>query len=194
NQSSDPTKPYPSLLTFNTWWQQSCTAPDQLRQRIAFALSEIMVVSDDGVLQDNARALSSYYDVLLDNSFGNFRDLLEAVTLSPAMGLYLDMRRNDKGNIVTGIHANENYAREIMQLFSIGLNRLWPDGTLVMNSQGNLVPTYDQNVIMGFASVFTGWNYYQPNQSNGRLPTNWNPSSNYTNPMVLVPTHHELGT
>ncbi len=193
NVSSDPTRPYPSSLTFSSWWQQSLTAPDQLRQRIAFALSEILVVSEEGVLQDNARALSSYYDTLLDNAFGNFRSLLEAVTLSPAMGNYLDMRGNDKGSLITGIHANENFAREVLQLFSIGLNRMWPDGTLVMNSQSALVPTYDQNVIMGFASVFTGWNYYQPNQANGRLPTNFSPPSNYTNPMVLVPTHHELG-
>jgi uncharacterized protein (DUF1800 family) len=192
--SADPTKPYPSSLTFNAWWQSSATAPDQLRQRVAFALSEITVVSENGVLQDNARALSSYYDTLLDNAFGNYRNLLEAVTLSPAMGIFLDMRGNDMGSLITGIHANENYAREVMQLFSVGLNRLWPDGSLVMDSQGNLVPTYDQNVIMGFASVFTGWNYYQPNQANGRLPTNFNPPSNYTNSMVLVPTHHELGT
>ncbi len=194
NISADPTTPYPTASTFNSWWQQSVTAPDQLRQRVAFALSEIMVVSAQGVLQNNARALSDYYDTLLDNAFGNFRGLLEAVTLSPAMGIYLDMRGNDMGSIITGIHANENYAREIQQLFSIGLNRMWPDGTLVMDSQGNLVPTYNQNVIMGFASVFTGWNYWQPNQSNGRLPTNWSPAANYTNPMVLVPTHHELGT
>src|SRR5262249_18275135 len=177
NVSPDPSKPYPGTLTFNTWWQQSITAPDQLRQRMAFALSEIMVISENGVLQDNARALSSYYDILLDNAFGNFRGLIKAVTLSPTMGIYLDMRGNDSGSIITGIHANENYAREIEQLFSIGLNRMWPDGTLVMDSQGNVVPTYNQNVIMGFASVFTGWNYYQPNQSNGRLPTNFNPPS-----------------
>jgi hypothetical protein len=194
NISPDPTRPYPSSLIFNAWWKSSITAPDQLRQRIAFALSEILVVSEDGVLLDNARAVSAYYDILLDNAFGNYRQLLESVTLSPAMGLFLDMRRNDKGNIVTGIHANENYAREIMQLFSIGLNRLWPDGSLVMNSDGNLVPTYDQNVIMGFASAFTGWNYYQTNQANGRLPNNFNPPSNYLMPMVLVPSHHELGT
>jgi len=194
NVSADPTDPYPSSLTYNAWWQQSITAPDQLRQRVAFALSEIMVISQNGVLQDNARALSAYYDLLLDHAFGNFRDLLKAVTLSPAMGIYLDMRGNDRGNIVTGIHANENYAREVQQLFSIGLNRMWPDGTLVMDSQGNTVPSYNQGVIMGFASVFTGWNYYQPNQANGRLPTKFNPPSDYINPMVLVPMHHELGT
>ena len=194
NATSDPTKPYPSTLVYNTWWQQSITAPDQLRQRVAFALSEILVVSQNGELMDNARALSGYYDTLLENAFGNYRTLLEAVTLNPAMGNFLDMRGNDAGSIVTGIHANENYAREIMQLFSIGLNRLWPDGTLVMDSQGNLIPTYNQNVIMGFASVFTGWNYYQPNQANGRLPTSFNPRSDYVDPMVLVPTHHELDT
>jgi len=71
---------------------------------------------------------------------------------------------------------------------------MWPDGSLVMDSHASLVPTYNQNVIMGFASVFTGWNYYQSNQANGRLPTNFSPASNYTNSMVLVPTHHELGT
>ena len=193
-RNSDPTTPYPGSTLINTWWQQSITAPDQLRQRVAFALSEIMVVSEAGVLADNGRALSDYYDTLLDNSFGNFRELLEAVTLSPAMGLYLDMRGNDKGDIVTGRHANENYAREIMQLFSVGLYRTWPDGSLVLDSSGDLVPTYDQNTILGMAAVFTGWNYYQANQGNGRLPTNFGPPSNYTNPMVLVPTHHDLGT
>lgn len=193
NISYDPTTRYPSASTFNSWWQQSVAAPDQLRQRVAFALSEIMVVSEAGILQNNARALSDYYDMLLDNAFGNFRDLLKAVSLHPAMGLYLDMRGNDKGDITTGRHANENFAREVLQLFSIGLNRMWPDGSLVLSSDDSLVPTYNQDVIMGFASVFTGWNYYQPNQANGRLPTSWSVSANYTNAMVLVPSHHELG-
>jgi Protein of unknown function (DUF1800)/PA14 domain/CHRD domain len=194
NPNSDPTDLYQSPLWFNTWWQQSITAPDQLRQRVAFALSEIFVVSENGTLQNHADALSSYYDLLLDHAFSNFRTLLAAVTLKPAMGLYLNMQGNSAGSIITGIHADENYAREIQQLFSIGLNREWPDGTLILNSQGNLVPTYNQNVVMGFASVFTGWNYYQPNQANGRLPLNWYPAYDGTDSMVLVPTHHELGT
>jgi hypothetical protein len=192
--SPDPTATYSGNQTFNTWWRQAVTAPDQLRQRFAFALSEIMVVSESGVLNNNSPALSSYYDTLLANAFGNYRQLLEAVTLHPAMGLYLDMRRNDKGDITLGTHPNENYAREIQQLFSVGLYRLWPDGTLVMNSGGNLVPTYGQDEIMGFARVFTGWNYNQPYQTNGHLPTGWNPAADYINPMVLVPTHHELGS
>ena len=194
NLYADPTDLYPSQSTFNAWWLRSITAPDQLRQRVAFALSEIMVISENGVLQNNANGLSSYYDTLLDNAFGNFHDLFKAVTLHPAMGNYLNMRGNNAGSIVLGTHADENYARECMQLFSIGLNRLWPDGTLVMNAQGNLVPTYNQNVIEGLASVYTGWNYYQTNQANGRLPTGFGPALNYTNPMVLVPSHHELGT
>jgi hypothetical protein len=191
---SDPDGFYPGTLTFNTWWQRSVTAPDQLRQRVAFALSEILVVSENGVLADNGRALSAYYDILLKDAFGNFRTLLQDVTLSPAMGIYLDMRRNDKGNPILGTHPNENYAREIMQLFSIGLNRTWPDGSLVLNSKGDLVPTYDQDVILGYARVFTGWNYWQTNQANKRLPNNWNPNPDYIKPMVLVPSHHELGT
>jgi Protein of unknown function (DUF1800)/CHRD domain/Putative Ig domain/PA14 domain len=193
NLSADPSTPYPSSLTFNSWWQQSITAPDQLRQRVAFALSEILVVSESGVLQNNARAVSAYYDTLLDNAFGNFRTILQAVTLTPAMGNYLDMRDNDKGDLPSGRHPDENYAREIQQLFSIGLYRMWPDGSLIMNAQGNLVPTYDQNVVMGYAALFTGWNYNQTNQANGRLPTNFSPAADYINPMVLVPTHHDLG-
>ncbi len=194
NLSSDPTQPYPSDRSFNSWWQQSVTAPDQLRQRLAFALSEIMVVSDTGPLNNEARYLSPYYDTLLDNCFGNFRNLLKTVSLTPAMGVYLDMRANDKGNLTTGLHANENYAREIMQLFSLGLYRLWPDATLVLDSAGSPVPTYDQNVITGFARVLTGWNWGQSLQGNNRLPTNFGPSQTFFTPMTLVPTHHELGS
>jgi len=194
NLNADPTDPFPSAHWFNAWWQNAVTAPDQLRQRVAFALSEIMVVSENSVLVNQGDALANYYDTLLDNSFGNFRALLKAVTLTPAMGQFLNMQGNNAGSLVTGLHANENYAREIQQLFSIGLNRLWPDGTLILDGQGNLVPTYNQNVVMGFASTFTGWNYYQTNQANGRLPTQWYPAYNSTNPMVLVPQHHEYGT
>lgn len=190
---SDPTDLYQSPDWFNSWWQNSVTAPDQLRQRVAFALSEIFVVSENGALQNHADELSSYYDMLVDNTFGNYRTLLENVTLHPAMGNYLGMLGNNEGSIITGLHADENYAREIQQLFSVGLNRQWPDGSLILNSQDNLVPTYSQNEIMGYAAVFTGWSYHQANQTNGLLPTNWNPPYNGTNPMVLVPSHHDLG-
>jgi uncharacterized protein (DUF1800 family) len=194
NLSADPQNPYGSTLMFNSWWKNSITAPDQLRQRAAFALSEILVVSDTGPLNNNGRVLADYYDTLLDNCFGNFRDILKQVTLSPAMGVYLDMRGNALGDIKTGLHPNENYAREILQLFSSGLYRTWPDGTLVLDSSGYAVPTYDQSVISGMARVFTGWNWGQALQGSGRLPTNFGPSSNYLDPMVLVPSKHELGS
>ncbi len=109
------------------------------------------------------------------------------------MGLYLDMLGNDGEDSIQGTSPDQNFAREIMQVFTIGLNRMWPDGTLVVDSAGNPVPTYDQTVVEGLASLFTGWNYNQPLQANGRLPTNWQPAADNSDPMVLVPTHHDLG-
>jgi hypothetical protein len=193
NPTADPGNLHPNTQLWNLWWKNAVTAPDQLRQRVAFALSEIMVASDNGTLNNNGRILATYYDVLAEHAFGNFRELLERVTLTPAMGRYLDMLGNQKGSIISGTHPNENYAREVLQLFSIGLYRLWPDATLIMDSRGNIVPTYDQKEILGFAAVFTGWNYGQTNQANGRLPTQWYPNSNYTNDMTLVPGRHDLG-
>ncbi len=193
NLSADPQNSYGSQLMFQSWWKNSVTAPDQLRQRAAFALSEILVVSDTGPLNNNGRVLADYYDSLLENCFGNFRDILKQVTLSPAMGVYLDMRGNTAGNIVTGQIPNENYAREILQLFSAGLYRTWPDGTLILNSKGNAIPTYGQDEVSGYARVFTGWNWGQA-LAGSRLPTITNPSANYLDPMTLIPSRHELGT
>ncbi len=193
NLSNDPQVLYGSNLFFNSWWKNAVTAPDQLRQRAAFALSEILVISDTGPLNNNGRVLADYNDTLLDTCFGNFRDILKQVTLSPAMGVYLDMRGNTAGNIQSGLHPNENYAREIMQLFSAGLYRKWPDGSLVLDSTASPVPTYDQSVITGMARVLTGWNWGQA-LVGGRLPTNFNPSSNYLDPMLLVPLKHEPGS
>ncbi len=183
---------YPTTATFNAWWKNSITAPDQLRQRVAFALSEILVVSASGELANYGTAVSDYYDTLLRNAFGNFRDILKAVTLHPSMGDYLDMRANDKPNLSLGTHPNENYAREILQLFSIGLNRLFPDGSLMLNSKGLPIATYDQDTIVGFAHAFTGWTYNQAN-SGVYLPTNFGPARDYTNPMKEVPSRHFTG-
>ena len=180
---------YVGEILFNSWWRHSIIAPDQLRQRVAFALSEILVVSEAGPLDQRADAISSYYDMLLTGAFGNFRDLMEAVTLHPAMGRYLDMLRNDKPDKNTGRIPNENYAREILQLFSIGLNRVWPDGTLMINSKGDLIPTYDQNTIIGFSHVFTGWDY----NYTGGLRTSFGASSNWLLPMREIPLRHFTG-
>jgi uncharacterized protein (DUF1800 family) len=124
--------------------------PDQLRQRVAFALHKIIVVS--GVDINIPSYYNPYLQTINNDAFGNFRTLLGDITLNPGMGEYLNMRGNTKNN------PNENYAREIMQLFSVGLNQLNPDGTLALDAQGNTIPTYDQNTITNFARVFTGWN------------------------------------
>ena len=149
------------LLFFtDNWWHFAVNGDDQLRQRVAYALSQIFVVS---LLQDSEfdkfRGFANYQDMLARNAFGNFRDLLQDVTLSPIMGDYLSMRRNEKPDPVFNIRPDENYARELLQLFSIGLHQLNLDGTLQTDPSGNLIPTYDQTVIEGFAHVFTGWNY-----------------------------------
>lgn len=133
---------------------------DQLRQRVAFALSEIFVVSDrHDSLFPQPYGVASYYDVLIRNSFGNYRQLLEEVTLHPAMGLYLSMLGNQKPDPARNIRPDENFAREVLQLFSVGLVRLNRDGTPVLDGMGQPVPTYDQFTVKGFAHVFTGWNF-----------------------------------
>jgi uncharacterized protein (DUF1800 family) len=195
---------YPSRLFTDTWWKYSITGQDQLRQRLAFALSEIMVISwanDSGPLQNNGRILADYYDQLVDYCLptagladsGNFRGILKAVTLTPAMGLYLDMRGNQKGDLTLGRSPNENYAREIMQLFSVGIYRIWDDGRFVLGADAGLLATYTQANIVGVSNLLTGWNYAQANLGTGRAPTSFGPGADYLNPMVLVPNYHELG-
>ncbi len=152
---------------WRAWWYHSVNSPDQLRHRVAFALSQILVVSEEGELDENARAVCHYYDLLYYHGLGNFRTLLERVTLNPAMGIYLDMLGNKKPNPSTGYIPNENYAREILQLFSIGLLRLHPDGSAVLSNAGLPVNTYEQDNVVGFAHTFTGWNY--PGTSSNKI-------------------------
>jgi len=180
---------FDETLTFNAWWRNSITGNDQLRQRVAFALSEIHVVSAAGPLDNNAPALSYFYDKLAANAFGNFRDILRNTTLTPTMGRYLDMLRNDKPDQSTGRIPNENYAREIMQLFSIGLFRMWPDGSLMLNSKDELIPTYTQNEIVGVAHVFTGWDYGY----DGAMRTSLGAGTDWARQMREVPARHFTG-
>ena len=145
------------------WWQAALTAPDQLRQRMAFSLSQILVISQFGALDGEHEGTTLYYDTLLEHSFGNYRDLLEEVTLSPMMGTYLSMVRNRKPDPETGHEPDENYAREVMQLFSVGLNMMHTDGSLMLDSEGMPIPTYTQDDIVGLAHIFTGWGpHYDP--------------------------------
>ena len=133
------------------------TGPDQLRQRVAFALSEIWVVS--AITTNVAYAYPPYWRVFRDNAFGNYRDIIQAVTLSPAMGDYLNMANNNKANPAKGTAANENYGRECMQLFTLGLTQLNLDGTPVLDANQNPVLTYTQSDVTNVARMLTGWTY-----------------------------------
>ena len=171
------------------WFRNVVNGPDQLRQRVAFALSEIMVVSQIGALSNLTYALGSYYDMLAENAFGNYRDLIEDVTLHPAMGVYLSMLGNEKPNVALNIRPDENYARELMQLFSIGLVQLNIDGTPVLDDDGVPMPTYDQEIIEGFAHVYTGWNYARAPSFELAFANDFN----QTIPMELYPLFHDTG-
>jgi len=140
------------------WFQNSVRGPDQLRQRLAWALSQIMVVSQ-GPLSGYPFGLADYYDMLARDAFGDYRRLIEDVTLHPMMGRYLSMLGNQKPNPALNIRPDENYARELMQLFAIGLVELNPDGSLRRDGLGNPIPTYDQPTIEGFAHIYTGWSW-----------------------------------
>jgi uncharacterized protein (DUF1800 family) len=162
----------PNNLPRNIWdwsiWEAYLSAPDQLRKRVGYALSQIMVVSMDGLSAggtNSVRLAAAYLDVLEAHAFGNFRDLLEAVSLSPAMGYYLSHRGNRKAEYPNNDRTqpptrvpDENYAREIMQLFSIGLYELNSDGTLRLEG-GLPVETYGEDDVRGLARVFTGWDW-----------------------------------
>jgi uncharacterized protein (DUF1800 family) len=153
--------PVPRISNFNhgiAWWKMVLNASDQLRQRVAFALSEIFVVSTDDSVP-RAEAMYQFYDQLANESFGNFRTLLEKVSLHPEMGFYLTYLRNQKADPVKGTSPDENYAREIQQLFTVGLVQLQPDGSLLLDAQGRPIPTYDNITITETAKVFTGWAY-----------------------------------
>ncbi len=171
------------------WWYTVVNAPDQLRQRVAFALSEIMVVSANGNgMFEHPEAMAVYWDLLARDAFANFRTLIEDVTLNPAMGDYLDMVHNDKPNHYRNTEPNENYAREVMQLFTIGLYKLNPDGSQQRDANNQPIPSYDQDAVEGFAHVFTGWYWAQTG-----MPTwSWAPP-NYRQPMMAFSEHHDTG-
>ncbi|MEC8313625.1 MAG: DUF1800 family protein [Verrucomicrobiota bacterium] len=137
------------------WYQLAIDAPDQLRQRMAWALSQILVVGEAGNIhpQNNEKWLK-YYDIFVRNAFGNYRDILEEVTYSPHMAYYLTYEKNQKEE--NGIFPDENYAREVMQLFTIGLWELNNDGTFKLDNNNNLIPTYSNDEVAEFAKVFTG--------------------------------------
>jgi len=170
------------------WWVNVVHGDDQLRQRVAFALSEIFVTSDqNSFLAKNQYAMADYYDLLVTYAFGNYRELLEKVTLSPVMGSYLSMLGNQKGDVANNIRPDENYAREVMQLFTIGLVELNADGTSRLDSINEQIPTYNQQTIESFARVFTGWTF-------GNSRRFQRPSFDMDVPMEPWQDYHDTGS
>ncbi len=169
------------------FWRNSVSGQDQLRQRMAFALSELLVVSNGGgeALTDIPEAVIYYQDKLIEHAFGNYRDVLEAVTYSPAMGYYLTYLGSEKGDPETGRMPDENYARELLQLFTIGLVELNKDGTEKVDSQGNTIETYTNKDITGLARVFTGFNPDYSIEDNDAIDANL-----YAYPMAIEEESH----
>ena len=161
--------------------------PDQLRQKVALALSQIFVTSVNSIIWNDS--MIPYEQMLMADSFTNYRQIMSDVTLSPTMGQFLNMANNAMANPAAGTVANENYAREIMQLFTVGTTMLNPDGTPQFDANGLLVPTYNQTVISETARVFTGWTYL-PSQGQ---PLMWGDYINPAGPMVAFPSQHDSG-
>jgi hypothetical protein len=161
---------------------------DQLRQRVAFALSQIFVTSLQTLIWNSNMAL--FQNMLLADAFTNYRQIMGDVTLSPAMGQYLDMANNAMGNATAGTLANENYARELMQLFTIGTQMLNQDGSVQYDSNNLPIPTYLQPTITEFARVYTGWTYAP---ATGQLVT-WNAYITSNGPMVPYAAEHDSGS
>ncbi len=156
--------------TADSFWESAINGDDQLRQRMAFALSQIFVVStENDTLVGRPNTMAHYMDILTENAFGNFRDLLHDVTYSPAMASYLTYLYNERGDPMSGRVPDENYAREIMQLFTIGLVQLQMDGSPVLDNEGQPIETYDNDDVTGLARVFTGLGLAGPGW--------WDPSS-----------------
>lgn len=168
-------------------WRKMITAPDTLRQRVTLALSEILVAGIDGLIGGGWRSFSAaaYMDLLEANAFGDYRSLLQQISTSAPMGEFLTFRGNSKFNPTTSALPDENYAREVMQLFSIGLVQLNPDGTPKLVG-AKTADTYEQDDIVGLARVFTGWDY---DLAGGDTST----PDFKRRPMKQVPSRHETG-
>ena len=175
------------------WYKAAIDAPDQLRQRVAWALSQYFVVAELGNNQPQAvERWLNYYDIFTRHAFGNFRDILDEVTWSPHMGYYLSHIENRKANINQGTFPDENYAREVMQLFTIGLWELNENGTLKLDD-GEAIPTYDNDDIFEFAKVFTGMR--RPQSRGGNTPNIeevGDGSTNYVDKMRVTANWHDF--
>lgn len=187
-----------SVMWRYAWSDHMMHKPDKLRQRVAMALSEILVVSDNSQLTNSPHGLAFYFDALMKNTFGNYEDLLVDVTYTPAMGFYLSHFNNPKSEPALNRRPDENYAREIMQLFTIGLHELNQDGTRKIDQETGLwIPTYDNTGISELAKVFTGlsgskWQNDEDTRTVefGRRVFRYS----FIDPMIMYEDFHEQGT
>ena len=182
-------------MSYEAVWQQWLNGNDQLRARVAFALGQIVVISN--IAPDiRPYAMSSYMDMLNRNAFGNYRTLLKDVALHPAMGYYLNMMGSEKDDPDRGIHPNENFAREVLQLFSIGLVQLNPDGSTRLGSNGKPVATYGEAEVKGFAKAFSGWHFgtLDTSRPNQFYDHDDNLDGNWVVPMKAFPSKHSTAT
>jgi len=176
---------------YESFWRTAVSGNGQLRHRVAFALSQIFVVSlADSSVGENTRGVASYLDTLGRNAFGNFRTLLQDVTLHPMMGLYLSHLRNQKEDPSRGRVPDENYAREVMQLFTIGLYELNLDGTVRLDSRNEPIETYTNEDVTGLAKVFTGWSWAGPDKSDTRFFGGNASADRAVLPMQSYPKYH----
>ena len=176
---------------YESFWRTAVSGNGQLRHRVAFALSQVFVVSlVDGSVGENTRGVASYLDMLGRNAFGNFRTLLQDVTLHPMMGLYLSHLRNQKEDPSRGRVPDENYAREVMQLFTIGLYELNLDGTVRLDSRNEPIETYTNDDVTGLAKVFTGWSWAGPDKSDTRFFGGNAAADRAVLPMQSYPKYH----
>lgn len=193
-QPDIPVNPYPTQClnasypcAESEWWQVALTGNDQLRQRVSFALSELWVTSTAALAGEN---MTPYMNLLAKDAFTNYRTVMADVSRSTAMGLYLNMMNSNKP--ATGQIANENYARELMQLFTMGLYLLNPDGTLQLDTSGNPIPSYAESDVQGFARAYTGWTF---SNADGSAPTKFPNNTNaYDYPMQAVAANHDIGS
>ena len=144
-------------LNHETFMLHALYSPDQLRHRMTYALSQLLVISSEFDFSHHDQLTLGYADILYNNAFGNYRDLLKQVTLHPAMGMFLAMLGNEKADPSRNIRPDENYAREIMQLFTIGLQELNQDGTPRLDSEGEIIQTYGPVDVQNYAAALTGW-------------------------------------
>ncbi len=177
--------------SYEAIWQQWLWGNDQLRARMSFALSEIMVISNTAP-DIYPEAMSSYVDVLNKNAFATYRELLGAVALHPAMGYYLNMMGSEKEDAATNRRPNENFAREVLQLFSVGLYQLNADGTRKLDASGKTLATYDEEVVKGFAQAFTGWHFAGNDTS--KISDFDAPKENWREPLQAWPAKHSVGS